>query len=268
MEVDKYRAPHIICRETILLSIWVYTPLGSTEFFLRHSPGSLESLYPPLWLGSKRPALMHVGVVGGGISGLYSALMLLRQGIPVTVFEANNRLGGRVYTFHFTSSTHSEGSYFEAGAMRIPCTSSHRPVFGFINFLNQKVPEEMKLEFIPYIMSHENNMSFIRGRRRQANDTYLAAELGLPEKYRGRSAEDLLKSVIKPWVTVLSDNFETGFAHAIQYDEWSFRQYLRYIAGWSHEVIDFVEMMTSQTNQYDLSFTEVILQYLDFRTTG
>lgn len=211
---------------------------------------------------------MHVGIVGGGISGLYSALMLLSKGIPVTLFEGTGRLGGRIYTFHFPPRELDEDPYFEAGAMRIPCTSIHRPVFDLVTYLNRRNSGEMRIELIPYIMAHENNMAFVRGKKRQANDINLAAELGLPKEYCGRSAQDLLRGAIGQWVTLLVNDFESGFEHVLQYDGLSFRQYLWQIVHWPHEVIDFVEMMTSQTNQYDLSFTEVILQYLDFGTKG
>lgn len=211
---------------------------------------------------------MHVGIVGGGISGLYSAMLLLRKGIAVTLFEATDRLGGRIYTFHFPPRELDEDPYFEAGAMRIPCTSIHRPVFDLVRYLNRQISREMRIEFIPYIIAHEKNMAFVRGKKRQANDIDLATELGLPEEYCGQSAQDLLGGVVGQWVTLLANDFEAGFEDVLQYDELSFRQYLRQIVQWPHEVIDFVEMMTSQTNQYDLSFTEVILQYLDFGTKG
>lgn len=51
----------------------------------------------------------------------------------------------------------------------------------------------------------------------------------------------------------------------LKYDEYSFRRYLR-TEGWPHEVIEYVELTNSQTNQYDLSFTELIMQNLDFDT--
>ena len=43
---------------------------------------------------------MKVLVVGGGISGLVAAYELGRAGIPVTLVEANPRLGGKVGTEH------------------------------------------------------------------------------------------------------------------------------------------------------------------------
>ena len=50
----------------------------------------------------------RIAIVGGGISGLAAALQLRDNGIAVTVYEANTRVGGRMY-----SST--SGSYWAAG---------------------------------------------------------------------------------------------------------------------------------------------------------
>lgn len=39
---------------------------------------------------------MSVGIVGAGFAGLRCADVLLQHGVKVTIFEARNRLGGRV----------------------------------------------------------------------------------------------------------------------------------------------------------------------------
>lgn len=38
----------------------------------------------------------HIGIVGAGISGLRAADILLQNGLEVTIFEARDRIGGRV----------------------------------------------------------------------------------------------------------------------------------------------------------------------------
>ncbi|MBS0286004.1 MAG: FAD-dependent oxidoreductase [Proteobacteria bacterium] len=43
-------------------------------------------------------ALKEVIVIGAGVAGLTAALTLAKQGIKVTVLEARDRLGGRIYT--------------------------------------------------------------------------------------------------------------------------------------------------------------------------
>ena len=49
-------------------------------------------------LAAKPNRKTSVLVLGAGLSGLYSALLLEKQGFKVTVLEARDRLGGRVYT--------------------------------------------------------------------------------------------------------------------------------------------------------------------------
>lgn len=39
----------------------------------------------------------HVGIVGAGVSGLRCAAMLLEKSYDVTIIEARNRIGGRVW---------------------------------------------------------------------------------------------------------------------------------------------------------------------------
>lgn len=209
---------------------------------------------------------MHVGIVGSGIAGLYTAILLLREGHQVTIYEAKDRIGGRIYTYQFCPSVKGEKIYFEAGAMRIPRSSLHRNVYQMIRYLNTYGSPEDKIELIPYVLEHENNKSFIQNKKLEIDDSTLGSYLHLPAEYRGKSAKQLLGEVIMSWLERLREDFDKGFTQLMEYDEYSFRAYLRFVSGWPHEVIDFVEMMASQTNQYDLSFTEVVMQNLDFDT--
>src|SRR5512137_2120143 len=45
---------------------------------------------------------MRVAIVGSGIAGLGSAWLLARQGHAVTLYEANDRLGGHTHTVDVT----------------------------------------------------------------------------------------------------------------------------------------------------------------------
>lgn len=44
-----------------------------------------------------------VGIIGGGIGGLYAAMLLQEQGIPYEILEASSRLGGRLFTHRMGS---------------------------------------------------------------------------------------------------------------------------------------------------------------------
>ena len=209
---------------------------------------------------------MHIGIVGAGMSGLYTALLLRREGHKVTIFEAADRVGGRIYTYRFSPQTRSEDIYFEAGAMRIPRSSLHAKVFDLIRYLNTHGSAEDKIELIPYILEHENNQSFFRDQKGSLQDSQWATKAGLPDAYCEQSPQQLLGTVVLPWLTLLRQDFDSGFEKLLEHDESSFRSYLRRVAGWPHEVVEFVELFCSQTNQFDLSFTEIIMQNLDFDT--
>ncbi|KAH6840690.1 hypothetical protein B0I37DRAFT_220980 [Chaetomium sp. MPI-CAGE-AT-0009] len=63
--------------------------VSSRRLSIMDSVLKLETLDP-----SRRP---HIGIVGAGFAGLKCADVLLRNGFRVTILEARNRLGGRVF---------------------------------------------------------------------------------------------------------------------------------------------------------------------------
>ena len=91
------------------------TPAGAKDFGL--PPGS----------GKGRTVV----ILGAGIAGLVAAYELMRGGYDVTVLEARNRVGGRVWTIRggepidqigrpLQQAAFDRGLYFNAGAARIP----------------------------------------------------------------------------------------------------------------------------------------------------
>jgi NADPH-dependent 2,4-dienoyl-CoA reductase/sulfur reductase-like enzyme len=58
-----------------------------------------QNVHPKDMLKSAMATSKHavsVGIVGAGFAGLRCADVLLRRGVKVTIFEARNRVGGRV----------------------------------------------------------------------------------------------------------------------------------------------------------------------------
>jgi monoamine oxidase len=70
---------------------------------------------PGMLLGDQ-PA-KQVVIVGAGMAGLVAGYELTRAGHDVTILEARNRVGGRVFTLR---TPFSDGHYADAGAARIP----------------------------------------------------------------------------------------------------------------------------------------------------
>jgi monoamine oxidase len=105
------------------MGLAIPTPAGAENFRLPRSSGGKS-----------------VVILGAGIAGLVSAYELSRAGYKVSVLEARDRIGGRVWTIRGGErivqtgrpdqhSAFDPGLYFNAGAARIPTT--HRVILGY-----------------------------------------------------------------------------------------------------------------------------------------
>jgi len=85
-----------------------------------HLPQNLLQAFqkPQLFLegptAERKIAEEHFVIVGAGVAGLTSALLLLQAGHRVTILESSQRVGGRVFTHY------DDGWYVDMGAMRFP----------------------------------------------------------------------------------------------------------------------------------------------------
>ena len=86
--------------------------------------GFLNTGEPIASLGTKKPPVAEVAIVGAGAGGMVAAYELLRAGIRPTIFEAGDRIGGRHWSRHFKNR---EGKdlplWAEMGAMRVPLSN-------------------------------------------------------------------------------------------------------------------------------------------------
>jgi len=106
------------------LGLALPTPAGAETFALPGASGNGKS----------------VVILGAGIAGLVCAYELHRAGYHVSVLEARDRIGGRVWTIRGGDpivqtgrpdqrAKFDDGLYFNAGAARIP--STHRAILGY-----------------------------------------------------------------------------------------------------------------------------------------
>lgn len=86
------------------------------------SPGNHGTLPPAPKLPKKIQAEPYTGkvcIIGAGVTGLFIGMLLKYVGITdIDIFEGNNRVGGRLYTHHFSGDT--KHNYYDVGAMRVP----------------------------------------------------------------------------------------------------------------------------------------------------
>ncbi len=142
---------------------------------LNAPPASAEPFALPSGSGHGR----RVAILGAGIAGLVSAYELKRAGWDVTLLEARDRIGGRVWTIRRGDRivqtgrpdqvcSFDEGLYFNAGAARIP--HAHHTILGYARRLG--VPVEVmvnsnragKWDFGGRVMSDRQVRNDLRGR--------------------------------------------------------------------------------------------------------
>ena len=119
---------------------------------LRTSLGAAAGLLLSERMGVLAQAGKRIVVVGAGFSGLTAAFELKRQGHQVTVLEAQNRVGGRIYTLR---APFAPGLYAEAGGMRIPRAHD----------LTLRYCELFGLEMRPFVMGNPNALVYLGGQR-------------------------------------------------------------------------------------------------------
>jgi tryptophan 2-monooxygenase len=91
-------------------------------------PSCIDVIYDYLPLLNDKPLCTipenkqgaEIGIIGGGAAGLLAAYELLKMGLKPTVYEATNRIGGRLYTKQFEHILDDIKPFAELGAMRIP----------------------------------------------------------------------------------------------------------------------------------------------------
>ncbi len=229
------------------------------QYFNGKSPQLLDCPHQP-------HDLKKVAIVGAGMSGLYSALLLKKDNVNVKIFEATDRVGGRVYTHWFEDK---KNQYVEAGAMRIPVVDWQKPVFDLINELNKRLPD-FPINLIPYNYSWPSgNRIYVNGTKQKdskiMNVDYANQhldELGFPPEADAKEeAGKMFQDAIKPVLKELLHDFPSALK---KYDCMTLHYYLSTKLGWNHERINFVEVMVSQTNDFQLGLLEQVLIFSVF----
>ncbi|KAL2121798.1 hypothetical protein VTJ04DRAFT_2253 [Mycothermus thermophilus] len=119
----------------------------------------------------------QIAIVGAGMSGLMSYLVLTQAGMKnVTILEASQRLGGRVHT-EYLSGGPFDYSYQEMGPMRFPVTyqdpeskekiniTDHQLVFQLADELNalNGNDKNLSVNFIKWVQSNPKGLVYRNG---------------------------------------------------------------------------------------------------------
>lgn len=222
----------------------------------RAAPGSDEGEQPP----------RKVCIVGAGVSGLYIAMILDSLEIPnltYDILEANSRVGGRVYTHHFSDQRHD---YYDIGAMRYPSIPIMDRTFELFKRLN--VPT------IPYILDNPKAPKLFNDRLfSEGFDPYRVSIKNGGSVPDGvvDNAGKILGDVFGAFKDRMAEDFDAGFAKLMEYDDFSTREFLkRMVDGPLQEklynffAIQWMETQNTSTNLFDQALSESVMDSFDF----
>ncbi|CAI4220160.1 unnamed protein product [Parascedosporium putredinis] len=220
---------------------------------------------------SKEAKSKSIGIVGGGISGLMTSLLLDSVGVHNWhIHEATQRIGGRIRTAYFDDSKPSDYRYQEMGPMRFPRfiqyadtnetleIQDHKMVFQLIDVLNEMNADrpDLKIDLIKWIQTNDRIAGMSNGGRlpdgripsaaelaadpslllpaAEANDPEEAAEGRAALKSFINSTPESTRSVAANIYKAHRDAVDRGLLH------WSESTYLRYQLSLSSDTVDFL----------------------------
>jgi len=195
-----------------------------------------------------------VGIIGGGVAGLYAGLMLQSIGVEFELFEKSTRVGGRLKTWYSEdydeNDTDKKGLYGEIGGMRLPQFSSDmlsvqhlslalNTVLDRNDLTDQSVHWRKFYYDSPVQRLRYNNMKFpLEVQNASLNDLNFGVEAGgdiesvwitpvQPKKGAPYlPINKILEKVIGRFLKAIDVSFTDGFNTLMEYDNYSMWGYL------------------------------------------
>ncbi|MDM5238717.1 flavin monoamine oxidase family protein [Bacillus cereus] len=195
-------------------------------------------------------------IAGAGISGLVAASLLKEAGHKITIIEANNRIGGRVYTIR---EPFSAGLYFNAGPMRI--LDTHHLTLAYIRKF--KLPLNLFINKTPSDIIYTNN-------KITRLDVFEKdpSVLGYPvlDKERGKTAEELMLEVLEPILNYIKkDPNKNWIIVEKKYKTYSLGSFLT--EYYSDGAIDMIGVLLDMEAYMGMSLIEVLREMIFFTST-
>jgi monoamine oxidase len=196
-------------------------------------------------LGSAKPK--KVIVVGAGLAGLSAGFELKRAGHTPVILEAQQRVGGRVYTLR---DPFTEGLYAEVGAMRIP--RAHALSMEYISKFGLKTHD--------FTMDNPNAYFYIGGNKIRASEAHANPSLmgfDVSKNEMGKTSGQLYMQAIQPMIDMLDKDGDGAWDEIIaKYDQYCTREFLE-LNNWSEGMIELFGLLANQESVMNSSFLEL-----------
>jgi monoamine oxidase len=213
---------------------------------------------------------LPICIIGAGAAGLAAALMLQSLGKPFEILEASNRIGGRCFTYSF-SNPPKPYDYYDVGAMRFPKIPPMQPTFDMVNYVG------IQDKLIPYyLLSRDgNNISYYNGYRVvmpaippiQTTDIFhvgVSSGGTVPDDIAKQNSNIIMGLVLAPFGLAFAEDFQTGWDALKLFDTLSARAYLTQVMKFDGPTITWLETTDTGSNMFNLSFSEVVMDFLEF----
>lgn len=224
-----------------------------------------------------------------GPGGLYTALILQDLGIPYQILEAQNKVGGRLFTYKFYNTTAAPYNFFEVGAMRFPKTAAMQRVFNLFDYAPLNTPDiDLGSKVIPFIFQNDQTFLSYNGVTIQGSpppppqDVFKSAEViqdtsSYPYIRAGTKA--IVDDVIYPFAYGILQDLKLGttdgWDYMMLFDKYSTRAYmsityqptaaLQLPSGpLPSDVVNWCETFDKSTGWYDRALSETVLEAIAF----
>lgn len=193
----------------------------------------------------------RIGIIGAGAAGLASAYELMKLRHSVTIFEADNRAGGRIRT-----KKYPDGSHADLGAMRVP----------FNHHCTRHYIEEFGLKTRPFVNYNANAYYYLRGKKTRLDSFSTLLNSFVLNIKENQNPILLYQSIMQELMATLSppEKFEM-FANKLsspilkQYNAISFWQYLR--EHLSPDAFEFIGHATGMIQYERAALLEVLIDF-------
>ncbi|KAF8898131.1 hypothetical protein CPB84DRAFT_1815730 [Gymnopilus junonius] len=182
-------------------------------------------------------------------------MMLKYLGIPYVVYEASERYGGRVYTYHFKEREGEPAStqnYFDVGAMRFPDNAANARTFELFKELGITKEGGEGGKLLPYQLNTDENVP----------DEYIKKKYVKPNGEVLYGVDACLGAAFEPYKFLLARDYKLGWELLMQHDSRSTRGHLLDIMRYPAEVVQWMETRDSGSNAYEDAFTEAMYKSL------